>query len=86
MTTTAADSVTVHELKCVQPFFDDIEAGRKTFEIRRNDRDFQIGDVLLLIEHPLQRNKGPRIFAAEVVYMTDFEQKPGYVVMGIRKW
>lgn len=39
-----------HELKTIPPFFADIEKGLKTFEIRKNDRDFRVGDRLLLRE------------------------------------
>jgi len=40
----------VHELKTVQPGFDDILEGRKHFEWRRNDRSFEAGDLLVLRE------------------------------------
>jgi len=41
---------TVHELKTIQPFFDEIINGRKTFEFRLNDRDFKAGDTVVLKE------------------------------------
>jgi len=39
-----------HRLKCVPPFFAAIRDGSKPFEVRRNDRDYQVGDVLVLAE------------------------------------
>jgi len=38
----------VHELKTDPKVFDAVKTGLKTFEIRQNDRDYQVGDVLLL--------------------------------------
>ena len=44
---------TVHELKVVPPYFDALVSGAKTFEVRKNDRAYQRGDVLKLREwHP----------------------------------
>jgi len=43
----------VHELKCWSAYFIAISEGRKRFEIRVNDRDFQEGDLLLLKEWDL---------------------------------
>jgi hypothetical protein len=40
----------VHELKTWPQFFDAIAVGVKTFELRNDDRGFQVGDVLLLNE------------------------------------
>ena len=39
-----------HELKIWPEYFDPVEAGLKTFEIRKNDRGFAMGDRLLLRE------------------------------------
>lgn len=40
----------VHELKTWPFFFEEIIKGTKTFEVRNDDRGFQVGDVLLLRE------------------------------------
>lgn len=37
-----------HELKLDIKYFDDVKSGKKNFEIRKNDRDFQVGDILEL--------------------------------------
>lgn len=41
----------VHELKTVQPWFDLVAEGKKKFELRKNDRDFKWGDILVLREY-----------------------------------
>lgn len=40
----------VHELKTWQSYFHSLADGTKTFEIRKRDRDFRIGDELWLRE------------------------------------
>ncbi|MGV8956606.1 DUF3850 domain-containing protein [Lactococcus lactis] len=37
-----------HELKLDIKYFEDVKSGKKNFEIRKNDRDFQVGDILEL--------------------------------------
>lgn len=39
-----------HELKTDGDVFRDVWQGNKNFEIRKNDRNFQVGDTLLLQE------------------------------------
>lgn len=36
----------VHEVKCRQPYFDDVASGRKTAELRIDDRGYEVGDIL----------------------------------------
>lgn len=45
-----------HYLKTVQPFFSEVKKGTKTFEHRRNDRDFQVGDEVYLQEYDMMHN------------------------------
>ena len=40
----------LHELKTYPKYFQETIEGNKLFEIRKNDRNFQVGDVLLLKE------------------------------------
>lgn len=41
---------TTHDLKLWPEFFDDVQSGKRSFELRKNDRGYQVGDVLLLRE------------------------------------
>jgi hypothetical protein len=40
-----------HHLKCQQPYFNALWRGEKTFELRRNDRGFEVGDCLYIFEY-----------------------------------
>lgn len=40
-----------HDLKTWPEFFDQIVVGEKTFELRKDDRPFAVGDELLLREY-----------------------------------
>jgi hypothetical protein len=74
----------IHELKILPEYFDAIVKGRKTFEVRRRDRDYQVGDLLALNEWNLETYTGRSCFA-QVVYILDNEDycKEGYVILGI---
>ena len=71
-----------HELKIKPEYFAAVFFGEKTFEIRNNaDRNFQVGDTLML---KAWDGEFTGDFVEKVVsYITDFEQKPGYVVLGL---
>ena len=74
----------IHELKTWIPYFDAVLCGAKTFEIRKNDRDFQVNDLLDLHEYDsvLKKYTG-RCLIRRVTYITNFEQPDGQIVMGL---
>lgn len=49
MDTSKREPVT-HYLKTIPPFFQDAIEGIKPFEVRKDDRDFRVGDILILEE------------------------------------
>ena len=71
-----------HELKIKPEYFAAVVSGDKTFEIRNNtDRNFQVGDTLVLKSWDGEFNGN--FVERTISYITDFEQKPGYVVLGL---
>lgn len=73
-----------HDLKCWPEYFQALVDGRKTFEVRRNDRNFAVGDWLYLREWDLKTQEYTgRSIRLKVAYITEWEQKTGYVVMGL---
>lgn len=87
-------SGSVHRLKTWPVYFQAIRDGRKNFEIRKNDRDFNEGDILILEEwDPLLEKHGRegkgepcgeytgRKEEVRVTYITGFNQPSGQVVM-----
>lgn len=74
----------VHELKIWPEYFDAVEAGLKTFEIRQDDRGFKSGDVLSLCEYdPADDRYTGRMLRRRVTYTTTFAQRDGYIVMAL---
>ena len=82
-----------HTLKVEQPYFQALVDGTKTFEVRRNDRGFQCGDTLRLIEwsaatdaRPAQCTGATETRTVSYVYSGDPRWPalmPGYVVLGL---
>ena len=78
----------IHELKCWPVFFDDIAAGAKKFEIRKNDRDFRVGDKLILFKYDPEENTYTQDFIqVSVTYTICLDGLPGmpdgFIGMGI---
>lgn len=76
---------TIHTLKMVLPYFQSAWDGIKPFEIRKNDRNFKVGDTIILREYLEDSDSytGRRI-KGEIVYITDYGQKKGMVVFAYR--
>lgn len=69
-----------HKLKILPEYFEEVVSGKKTFEIRMNDRDFQVGEEALLEEWiPSAGYTGARALV-KITYVTDYGQQIGFVV------
>lgn len=64
-----------HQLKIKSEHLNAIILGDKTFEIRKNDRDFKAGDRVTLIEE-----EGNRYLTIRIKYITSYAQQDGYIV------
>lgn len=78
----------VHVLKCWSPFFDEVGEGEKTYEVRKDDRVFRVGDILRLEErNPNTEEKTGRWLTCFVSHKLDggqFGVRKGYCVLGIQ--
>ncbi|NHI95041.1 MAG: DUF3850 domain-containing protein [Candidatus Lokiarchaeota archaeon] len=75
----------IHYKKILLPFFDDVKSGRKTFEIRYNDCDYQIGDYILLQEWDGDKYTGEKVLV-QINYKSDLfgiGLKDNYIALGI---
>lgn len=75
-----------HKIKLAPRFFNDIYSGKKPFECRKNDRDYQTGDILVLQEwSPATEYTGREITreVSYVLYGGVFGIQEGHCVMGI---
>lgn len=77
---------TTHELKCWPEQFDDLAAGRKTFEYRRNDRGYQVGHRLWLRRFDPQAGyTGPSCMRTiQHILAAGFGLPEGYVVLSLK--
>jgi hypothetical protein len=70
-----------HELKIEVAYFEATVKKKKQFEIRYNDRGFNAGDTVTLFEIEGGFRTG-RSYTCEIIYVTNFGQKPDWVVFG----
>ena len=77
----------IHQLKIESKYFEDIASGKKTFEVRNNDRNFIVGDFLALNElnKTGEHKETGRCCLVFVTYILDDPAycKEGYVVLGL---
>ncbi|MCI8604961.1 MAG: DUF3850 domain-containing protein [Ruminiclostridium sp.] len=78
----------LHKLKIRPKFFKAVISGEKTFEIRRNDRNFKVGDRIELKEYSKKSGFTGRSAMFDITYvMTDTEfVKKGFAVLGIKRY
>jgi Domain of unknown function (DUF3850) len=84
-----------HTVKCWPIYFDAIESGEKPFDVRRDDRGYQKGDILNLQKYDIKLGyvckSGLRFTTQscrrEITWILtggQFGIEPGYVVLGLK--
>lgn len=76
----------IHHLKILPPYFKAVAQQKKTFEARKNDRDYKVGDVLILEEWaPGTGYTGQMCarFVTYILYGGEFGIDKGYCVMAL---
>ncbi|GIO04773.1 hypothetical protein J31TS6_08010 [Brevibacillus reuszeri] len=76
----------IHDLKIWPEHFRDVRAGMKTAELRLNDRNYQLGDVLVLREYDPQEDEYTgEVETRRVTHILANEQwlQPGVVMISM---
>lgn len=78
----------IHEIKIHEKYADRIITGEKTFEVRINDRDYQVGDLIRFRQVLTDHGSIPHAITHNVYAITYMLQsiagiEPGYCVFGI---
>lgn len=78
-----------HSLKTIQPYFNQVGDDLKTFEIRKTDRPYRVGDTLILQEYDpvLETYSGKQIsreVTSVLINAPDFGLMDGYCIMSIK--
>ena len=74
-----------HNLKIANEYFEAVNEGLKTFEIRNNDRNFKVEDIVNLEEIDENKEYTGRKVTGKITYITNYEQMSGYVVFSFVK-
>ena len=76
----------IHELKISPKYFEDVDANKKRFELRKDDRDYQVGDLIALKEYENGEYTGREIKYLPIVYILrdvpEYGLKEGYCILG----
>ena len=76
----------IHEIKLSHLFFDDVQSGKKNFELRRDDRNYQVDDELLLNEIKDGVLTGWKIQVKVIYKLTGYVGlEPTYCILGIER-
>lgn len=77
----------VHNLKIETQFFKDVNSGLRQFEVRKNDRNFEVGDTLILEEFDPNTNKYLRGWIPKLItHKLDDTRfvKEGFIILSLK--
>ncbi|MDE7200594.1 MAG: DUF3850 domain-containing protein [Lachnospiraceae bacterium] len=75
----------VHQIRIGSSFFDDVCSGKKSFELRKNDREYEQGDILEMMEFTNGKYTGRAVKVLVTYILEDFTGlKEDYCIMAIK--
>ena len=76
----------IHVLKTEHNYWLDSRDCCKDFEVRKNDRNFKVGDWVHLVDS-ISEDKAGHYVSAQIAYILDDPQfcLPGLVILGLRQ-
>ncbi len=84
----AQENNKIHEIKIYPTYYQAIARGEKTFELRKNDRNYKVGDVLKLKEWDGENFTGHRMMR-KITYIYHGANKyglsEGFCILSIKK-
>ena len=77
----------IHELKILPKYYEAVLMGNKTFELRKDDRDYRVGDTVRLYEwNGVYLDSAP--LERRISYILrdcpEYGLMEGYVILGLR--
>lgn len=75
----------VHQIRLAKSYFDDVANGIKTFELRKNDRGYKVGDILEMMEFADGKNTGRTVKVLVTYMLEDYTGiEDGYCIMATK--
>lgn len=76
----------IHELKILPKYFNEVRNLNKQFELRKDDRDYRVGDWILLREYENGQYTGREAGCFRISYIlrdcTQYGLMDGYCILG----
>lgn len=76
----------IHELKITPEYFEAVRTRRKQFELRKDDRGYEVGDLVRLKEYENGDYTGREIGCYIIIYILrncpEYGLKEGYCIIG----
>lgn len=79
------DGRKIHQIRLASMDFDDVVSGKKSFELRKNDRGYKEGDFLEMMEFKDGKNTGRTVRVLVTYLLDDYTGlEDGYCIMGTK--
>lgn len=79
------DGRKIHQIRLASMYFDDVVSGKKSFELKKNDRGYKEGDFLEMMEFKDGKNTGRTVRVLVTYLLDDYTGlEDGYCIMGTK--